>query len=95
MCALHTGLAQGFLRALDLRRELARGYRTDVTVDQTRDVIRIVHDDLLSARAQIRKLLHHLIGRFHIQPLAALRVFKAHACHHDIAVDRVIRLRIV
>ena len=95
MRAFHTGLAQGFLRALDLRRKLARGYRTDIAVDQTRDVIRIVHDDLLRARAQIRKLFHHLIGRFHIQTLAALRVFEAHARHHDIAVDRVIRLRIV
>ncbi len=95
MRALHAGLAQRVLRALDLRREFSGGYRTDASIDQARDIIGIVHHDFLRPRAQIRKFFHHFVGGLHIKALAALRVLKAHAGHDDVAVDRVVRLRIV
>ena len=95
MRALHTGLAQRILCALDLRRELSGRYRTDTAVDQARDIVGIVHHDFLRPRAQIRKFFHHFVGGLHVQALAALRVLKAHAGHDDVAVDRVIRFRIV
>ena len=95
MRALHTGLAQCVLRALDLRRELSGRYRTDAAVDQARDIVGIIHHDFLRPLAQIRKFFHHFVGGLHVKALAALRVLKAHAGHDDVAVDRVIRFRIV
>ena len=95
MCALHTGVSQSILRTFNLRWEFSCRNRTDFTVHKACYVVRIFDYDFACAVAKISKFRHHFVGRLHVKTFAVFRIIVTHACHDNISVNRIVRLRIV